>query len=302
MKNLLISSLFFFLSNLLIFGQNTNNLEQSLSSLNNKFNGKAKFSIISEQLILKIYSNNELIRTDKIYFDDLSPNGVFYDKEYKTITIKCASDYCVDRKLFKDRAKKIAQSSSIPVIFDDEKIKDIVSELRNVINEFHQQNLVVVDNTEIKQISDLTNHLISTNILFLAKKNLSVNYEYITNNNKIGIQIPLLYAFSGETFMLGFTAKFYKNLEPGLYKFGDLELGKGMTSFFIGPQILNWGKTGGNHISALADIGVSFQLANGFNLSSDFAIGGAKYYKIKTTVTDEQFLDYYLNINFGWRF
>ncbi len=302
MKILISFFLFLFIYNL-AFSQNSEQVNNTLQILNSKTNPKIIFLLKNNELKINIYKETTHLREDKIYIDDLDVNGIFYDKTSKQITLKCINEYCVNRKIFVNNDKKVAKSSSFKFSDNDEKNKEVVNLLRELITEVNAYKLKVVNNTVEKQISDLGNNMFSINLIDLGYKTFTINYDRFFNDNKFSFSIPLSIGISDKLYQTGIAVKYYFNKgEARYYSFGDINLKQSQVSYFVAPNILFGIDKYGSFTKYVGELGIYFQMANGFNISASGYFGGFNYIKTTTTPNKKFDLDYNLKICVGYRF
>lgn len=284
----------------IIYSQN-DNLLHKLNQLNNKTNPNIKFELNDNVLIIIVFKNNEKVRKDKIYIDDLDVNGIFYDKETKMITIKCISDYCVSRKIYTNGDKKILKNSLFEVKGTDSENKEIVALLREIINLYNANKIVKINNTLEPQVSDLSSNMVDFNFIEIFNKSLSISYYRFFNKNKFSFQLPMTYSFTENYKQIGLSFNYYFYYgEARYYKFGSIDLKQSQVSYFVSPEIYIGSDKNGYFTKYLAEIGVYFQMSNGINVGSSFYFGEFNY--LGNVVTTTNNLDYNIKICAGYRF
>ena len=300
----IITSLFFILFFYSVsLAQSNEQIVNTLNLLNSKTKPNIVFSLKNNNLIINVYKNTTHLREDKIYIDDLDVNGIFYDKTSKQITLKCINEYCVNRKIFINGNKKVSKNSSFKFSDDDSLNKEVVDLIRKLITDVNADKIKIVNNTVEKQISDLGQNMLSLNIIDLGYKTLTVNYDRFFSDNKFSFNIPLSIGFSEKLFKTGVSVKyyFYKG-EARYYSFGDINLKQSQVSYFVAPDILFGLDKYGTFTEYVGELGIYFQMANGFNISASGYFGGFNYLKTTTTPQKTFDFDYNIRICAGYRF
>ena len=82
-------------------------MPETLTYINEKFQGKCVLELKKSKLIVKFYKKGQLYRQDQVRMDDLDYETVKYKPEEKAVIVRCHDDNtgCMYRELFLDKIK-----------------------------------------------------------------------------------------------------------------------------------------------------------------------------------------------------
>lgn len=132
----------------------------------------------------------------------------------------------------------ISETTKTSVIYSDYGSADVnpklvsISDIKMIA---YSDGKVVEYTKEEKQVSnqEFKQNLFAYHLADLLINNLTISYERILDNGKIGIQIPLSVGYSDNYQELGdFTNKFYTGINLNIYP-----TGQGTVRFFLGPGL-----------------------------------------------------------------
>lgn len=92
-------------------------MEQTLTYINEKLEGKATVEIERGAIIYKSFKDGEAFREDKVSIKDINAEGIHYDTTEKAVIISCkkGKEQCVDRRLYVTKKRKFYSRLNIIV-------------------------------------------------------------------------------------------------------------------------------------------------------------------------------------------
>ncbi|NNF02176.1 MAG: hypothetical protein HKN22_05790 [Bacteroidia bacterium] len=129
---LLISLLIFLCTSDFAFGQRSKQGD-ALDAVNELLTEGISLDIKGKRLVLLIKDEKGKNRKDQVFTFELDPESISYDQENSMIVVNCYNGKCVQRQLFKQKVKRYYKRMSIPIVLEEEKVIQALSNLEILI-------------------------------------------------------------------------------------------------------------------------------------------------------------------------
>ena len=129
-------SLLFGLSGIVTAQKDNISSEETLNYINGKFQGNYVLKNKRGVLVIEVYKDGKINRTDEVAIEDLNPENVYYAPDEKAIVVRCIANDCISRKTVVPKTKGQFSRINFAGEFDKKTQNGLLNAFEHLIRTF----------------------------------------------------------------------------------------------------------------------------------------------------------------------